>query len=103
MPRPPSAGVAGPGAPIKSDMALSIFQMADQDATSTLSLSEFEDLVLTVEPAFATEQIAEIFQEIVCDDELCKESISFLTSSWRKTWSPVLRDVLVAQVTMLGP
>ena len=79
VPRPPSAGVAGPGAPIKSDLALSIFQMADQDATSTLSLSEFEDLVLTVEPAFATEQISEIFQEIVCDDELCKESISFLT------------------------
>ncbi len=42
------AGEAADSAPLKSDMALTLFQMADHDASSSLSLVEFEDLIHTV-------------------------------------------------------
>ena len=69
---------AAESAPLKSDMALTLFQMADHDASSSLSLVEFEDLIHTVDPEATHDQIVSIFQSIVCDEESCSESVSFL-------------------------
>jgi len=72
-----SGGEAIPPA-LKSDVALTMFQMADLDASDSLNLEEFEDLIHTVEPDCSSDAIMSLFQSIVCDDDSCKESISFL-------------------------
>ena len=72
------AGQTPENAPLKSDMALTLFQMADHDASSSLSLVEFEDLIHTVDPEATRDQILSIFQSIVCDEDSCSESVSFL-------------------------
>jgi len=74
-----TAADGNPVAPIlKSDVALTMFQMADQDASGTLNRDEFEDLIQSVEPECSPERAHTLFENIVCDEELCQESISFI-------------------------
>lgn len=80
----PGAGDAGgiPGSATRphlpSDRALSMFQRADQDKSDSLSYAEFEDLIVSMEPETSPELISSLFQSVVCDEDTCKESISFL-------------------------
>ena len=52
--------------------------MADLDASESLNLAEFEDLIHSVEPDCSSETIQSLYESIVCDDDSCQESISFL-------------------------
>ena len=63
---------------LKSDAALTMFQMADQDGSGSLNKEDFEDLILSVEPDSSPEHMSSMFESIVCKEELCQESISFL-------------------------
>ena len=76
---PPELGeavLAGPT--LKTDMALTMFQMADQDASNSLNLAEFEDLIQSADPECPPDRIRSLFESIVCDEEVCQDGISFL-------------------------
>jgi Ca2+-binding EF-hand superfamily protein len=75
--RPQGAAEAVPPA-LKSDIALTMFQTADQDGSGSLNFDEFEDLVHSVDPECSSELTQSLFGSIVCDDDSCQESISFL-------------------------
>jgi Ca2+-binding EF-hand superfamily protein len=63
---------------LKSDIALTMFQTADEDGSGSLNFVEFEDLIHSVEPECSSETIQSLFESIVCNDDSCQESISFL-------------------------